>query len=284
MYKAYSTISSEYVALKILRNSEIYLEQSQVEIALLRRLKDEDIPVVKIIENFFCEGYPVIVFELLKENLHSFRVKLKKQRLSVGQIFTTCKQLLESLSFLSREDVRIIHGDLKPENVMLTFSNEFRVKLIDFGSSCLTPEQQYSYIQSRRYRSPEIYIQEGNYTPAIDMWSFGCLIAELYSGKPLFQAKSSDNLFLVQLMLWSIIIVYSSRWPYVLNVPRWRGCSLHICWAHSVCSCYLIYLGMEAYPGPNTALPVPPSDEEARQGQDKDTGTRDSPWRPTQVQ
>ena len=61
--------------------------------------------------------------------------------------------------------------------------------MIDFGSSCFDDEKLYAYIQSRYYRAPEIILGLG-YNVQIDMWSFGCIIAELYSGYPLFPGEN----------------------------------------------------------------------------------------------
>jgi len=98
-------------------------------------------------------------------------------------------QILVSLKFLKER--KIIHCDLKPENILLKHSGKSGIKLIDFGSSCYEKEIIYSYIQSRYYRAPEITLETG-YGTMIDMWSFGCIIAELYLGSPLFPG---DNEF-----------------------------------------------------------------------------------------
>jgi len=66
------------------------------------------------------------------------------------------------------------------------------VKLIDFGSSCFENEQIYTYIQSRFYRAPEIMLGI-TYTTAIDMWSLGCILAELATGFPLFPGKTEPD-------------------------------------------------------------------------------------------
>lgn len=66
------------------------------------------------------------------------------------------------------------------------------IKIIDFGSACHQSKQIYTYIQSRFYRSPEVLLGL-QYTTAIDMWSFGCIIAELFLGLPLFPGSSEYN-------------------------------------------------------------------------------------------
>ena len=86
----------------------------------------------------------------------------------------------------------IIHCDLKPENILLEDRNKSDIKLIDLGSSCFQNERIYTYIQSRFYRAPEIMLGIP-YTPAIDIWSLGCILAELYTGYPLFPGESEPE-------------------------------------------------------------------------------------------
>lgn len=89
-------------------------------------------------------------------------------------------QLLKSLEFLKKHS--IIHCDFKPENILLKKkSNKGEVKIIDFGSACFEDEKLYSYIQSRFYRAPEVLLGSG-YSTSIDIWSLGCILAELYNG------------------------------------------------------------------------------------------------------
>ena len=94
-------------------------------------------------------------------------------------IRTFAIQILNALVFLRENN--IIHSDIKPENVLLKNKARTGIKVIDFGTSMFEHEASYMYIQSRFYRAPEV-ILGATYGYPIDMWSFGCLIAELYIG------------------------------------------------------------------------------------------------------
>jgi len=85
-----------------------------------------------------------------------------------------------------------VHCDLKPENILLRKINKSGIKIIDFGSGCFENEKIYTYIQSRFYRAPEIVLGIP-YQGAIDMWSFGCILYELYVGYPLFPGEDEKD-------------------------------------------------------------------------------------------
>ena len=99
-------------------------------------------------------------------------------------------QILHALRF--SKDQKVIHCDLRPENILLKTPTKSGIKIIDYGSSCFEHEIVYTYIQSRFYRAPEIMLGIP-YSQAIDMWSFGCIMAELYSGIPLFPGESEKE-------------------------------------------------------------------------------------------
>ena len=82
----------------------------------------------------------------------------------------------------------IIHCDLKPENILLRNANKSGLKIIDFGTGCFEGSQLYKYVQSRYYRAPEIILGV-DYSCAIDMWSLGCILGELFLGFPLFPGE-----------------------------------------------------------------------------------------------
>ena len=75
---------------------------------------------------------------------------------------------------------------------MLKSPDKSGIKVIDFGSSCFQDERIYTYIQSRFYIAPEIILGIP-YTPAIDMWSFGCILVELFTGYPIFPGENEQE-------------------------------------------------------------------------------------------
>jgi dual specificity tyrosine-phosphorylation-regulated kinase 2/3/4 len=123
------------------------------------------------------------LYEILKRN--SFRGLL------LSQIKQYAFQILECMALLYQSHV--IHCDLKPENILVSDSCRNFVKVIDFGSSCFSNQRVYSYIQSRFYRAPEIVLGIP-YTTAIDMWSLGCILVELYTGLPIFPCEDEKEL------------------------------------------------------------------------------------------
>ncbi|KAK7023804.1 CMGC/DYRK/DYRK2 protein kinase [Favolaschia claudopus] len=186
--------TGESVAIKIIRNKKRFHHQALVEIKILDNLRkwdaEEKHHVIKMTEHFYFRGHLCIAMELLSINLY----ELIKANGFVGftttliRRFTT--QMLMSLSLMRHH--RIVHCDLKPENVLLRHPAKSALKVIDFGSSCLEHEKIYTYIQSRFYRSPEVILGM-NYHMAIDMWSLGCILAELYTGFPIFPGENEQE-------------------------------------------------------------------------------------------
>ncbi|KAI0948418.1 hypothetical protein AcV7_009169 [Taiwanofungus camphoratus] len=186
--------TGESVAIKIIRNKKRFHHQALVEIKILDSLRkwdqEEKHHVIKMTEHFYFRNHLCIAMELLSINLY----ELIKANGFVG--FTTAlirrftSQMLQSLSLMRHH--RIVHCDLKPENVLLRHPAKSAIKVIDFGSSCFEHEKIYTYIQSRFYRSPEVILGM-NYHMAIDMWSLGCIMAELYTGFPIFPGENEQE-------------------------------------------------------------------------------------------
>lgn len=100
--------------------------------------------------------------------------------------------MFKTIIFVVMQQLGLIHADLKPENIMLVdpVRQPFRVKVIDFGSASHVSKAVCStYLQSRYYRAPEIILGLP-FCEAIDMWSLGCVIAELFLGWPLYPGSS----------------------------------------------------------------------------------------------
>ncbi|CAD8094829.1 unnamed protein product [Paramecium primaurelia] len=139
-----------------------------------------------------------MVFELLSCNLYEFLAINDFQGFELDLVRRFAIQILQALLYLS--ECNIIHCDLKPENILLKDISRSGIKIIDFGSSCFINSKLYTYIQSRFYRAPEILLGIP-YTTQIDMWSFGCIVAELFLGNSLFQSKSEKELLFLQVSI-----------------------------------------------------------------------------------
>ncbi|KAI9301114.1 kinase-like domain-containing protein [Cunninghamella echinulata] len=192
--KCFDHKNGQTVAVKLIRNKRRFHTQAMVEINILNQLVEWDpkdqYHNVRIFDHFSFRNHLCISFECLSINLYDFIKSNHFQGFSIGLIRRFTIQILQSLSLLHKH--KLIHCDLKPENILLKSPNRSAIKVIDFGSSCLESEKVYTYIQSRFYRAPEI-ICGLSYTVAIDMWSVGCIMAELYTGYPLFPGENEQE-------------------------------------------------------------------------------------------
>jgi len=146
--------------------------------------------MVNFTHNFYFRGHLCISTELLDMNLYEFIKSNAFRGFSLKLIRRFTKQLLSSLNLLKQH--KVIHCDLKPENILLRHPLHSEIKVIDFGSSCFENEKVYTYIQSRFYRSPEVILGM-TYGMPIDMWSLGCILAELYTGVPIFPGENEQE-------------------------------------------------------------------------------------------
>ncbi|CDS36426.1 dual specificity [Echinococcus multilocularis] len=184
---AYDHRNRQRVALKIIRNRPNLHEQAKVEAKMLSVLMRRDPKgknfTLRMFDDFTFRNHPCIVCELIGENLFEVLKRRDFRGLPTKVIRGITRCCLKCLTILKEES--IIHCDIKPENILVFPDDKAHVKLIDFGSSCRESEQIYNYIQSRYYRAPEVILGL-RYSTLIDMWSLGCVLAELYTGAPLF--------------------------------------------------------------------------------------------------
>jgi len=191
--KAKDLEQDKYVALKIIKNGQIFEKQAQNEIEILKKFTNLDpdcnYKTVQFLEYFYHKKHLCLVFELLNMTLYEVNMKAHFKGLPIAFIRIIAHQLFTSLVFLSSNDVNIIHCDLKPDNIMLKEENSGEIRIIDFGSSVLSTGYKFKYAQSRYYRAPEVVFGD-NYSFSADMWSVGCILVELLLGRPIFDGNN----------------------------------------------------------------------------------------------
>ncbi|KAF4603946.1 regulator of ime2 [Pleurotus pulmonarius] len=137
------------------------------------------------------EVYLNLMLEYVPETIYraSRHYAKLKQPMPMLQIKLYTYQILRSLAYI--HSVGICHRDIKPQNLLLNPATGV-LKLCDFGSAKIlkSGEPNVSYICSRYYRAPELIFGATNYTTNIDIWSTGCVMAELMLGQPLFPGES----------------------------------------------------------------------------------------------
>ncbi|XP_029427533.1 homeodomain-interacting protein kinase 4 [Rhinatrema bivittatum] len=193
--KSWKRGTGEMVAIKILKNDAYRSRIIKNELKLLKAMQGvdpEESHIVQFYEFFHDESKFYLVFELLEENLFEYQKENNFSPLPIRHIRTITTQVLKALSKL--KELSIIHADLKPENIMIVNQAKFpfRVKVIDFGSASIFNEVRFvkePYIQSRFYRSPEILLGLP-FCEKVDMWSLGCVMAELQLGWPLYPGSN----------------------------------------------------------------------------------------------
>eukprot|EP00759_Apiculatamorpha_spiralis_P042276 PhF_6_TR40448/c2_g1_i1/m.60407 len=209
----YSAYTPQYpgmsVALKIVKNQPAYRRQATMESNVLVQLHTTYgadprlLHVVRHLTTFDFHGHVCLVFELLSHTLFAEYRAIPRGMgtgLPVQRVRDACYHTLCALSML--EEINIMHCDVKPENVMAvhptspqpqlshdTLSSTGIVRLIDFGAVRSTLKNDYYDVQSLWYRAPEVLMQIP-YSCKIDIWSVGCMAAELWSRCPLFAGNS----------------------------------------------------------------------------------------------
>jgi len=171
-----------------------------------KRFKNRELQIMRLVSHpnvvdlkafFYSNGdkkdevYLNLVLEYVPETVYRASrhyVKLK-QPMPTLQIKLYMYQLLRSLAYI--HSVGICHRDIKPQNLLLNPATGV-LKLCDFGSAkiLVAGEPNVSYICSRYYRAPELIFGATNYSTNIDIWSTGCVMAELMLGQPLFPGES----------------------------------------------------------------------------------------------
>uniref|UniRef100_A0A8C4QKR4 mitogen-activated protein kinase n=1 Tax=Eptatretus burgeri TaxID=7764 RepID=A0A8C4QKR4_EPTBU len=163
--------------------SLIHAKRAYRELRLLKHMRHEN--VIGLLDVFtpdislenFNDVY--LVTHLMGADLNNI---VKCQKLSDDHVQFLVYQILRGLKYI--HSAGIIHRDLKPSN--LAVNEDCELKILDFGLARLTDEEMTGYVATRWYRAPEIMLNWMHYNQTVDIWSVGCIMAELLTGRTLF--------------------------------------------------------------------------------------------------
>ncbi|CAL1379367.1 unnamed protein product [Linum trigynum] len=193
VYQAKCLETGEAVAIKKVLQDKRYKNR---ELQIMRLLEHPN--VVQLKHCFFSttdkeEVYLNLVLEYIAETVHRVSRhynRMNHQHMPIIYVQLYTYQICRALNYLHNV-VGVCHRDIKPQNLLVN-PHTHQLKICDFGSAKkLVPgEPNISYICSRYYRAPELIFGATEYTTAIDMWSAGCVLAELLLGQPMFPGES----------------------------------------------------------------------------------------------
>jgi len=192
VYQAKLCDTGELVAIKKVLQDKRFKNR---ELQIMRRL--EHCNIVKLKYFFYSSGekkdevFLNLVLEFIPETVYKVarHYSKSKQTIPISFIKLYMYQLFRSLAYI--HSLGICHRDIKPQNLLLDPESGV-LKLCDFGSAkhLVQGEPNVSYICSRYYRAPELIFGATDYTTNIDVWSAGCVLAELLLGQPIFPGDS----------------------------------------------------------------------------------------------
>jgi len=184
-----------FVALKVIKNQIQYRETGLSEMMIHHTIDEAAVSdgkdnIVSPLSTFDIDGHICMVLPLYQRSLFDGIGQDKAPMIILSSIRSICLQLLNSLKFI--HSMGIVHCDVKPDNIMYTSEICDHICLIDFGSATKGPYNIGQYIQSRFYRSPEIMLGLP-YSSQIDLWSVGCIAAELYLDFSIFACDNESD-------------------------------------------------------------------------------------------
>jgi dual specificity protein kinase YAK1 len=188
--------SSHVYALKVVSPNPRQRATATREVQMMSALQDgasssDSAHFAHLFASFTFQDHFCLLIELCYIDLYAALTRLDNHGFRMATVQMIARQLFESLAVLERHS--IVHGDLKPENVMFQSSAGDSVKIIDFGLARLIGSRAPGYIQSRYYRAPEVVLGFPH-GYGIDMWSVGCIIGEVFLGVPLFGGQNQIQL------------------------------------------------------------------------------------------
>eukprot|EP00002_Diphylleia_rotans_P021589 TRINITY_DN419_c1_g2_i5.p1 TRINITY_DN419_c1_g2~~TRINITY_DN419_c1_g2_i5.p1 ORF type:complete len:313 (-),score=64.87 TRINITY_DN419_c1_g2_i5:378-1316(-) len=228
VYRAIHIATNEIVALKKFKmqnETEGFPICAIREIMLLSKLDHPNIVKLKEVvtspptEHNRLLGDVYLVFEYLEHNLGSLIEERKVRSFSYAQVKGYMKQILTGIFFCHSS--KVLHRDIKPTNILLNRRGE--VKIADFGLSRSYHDANREYttcVVTRWYRAPELLFQIKKYTTAIDIWSIGCLFAELMTGVPIFPGPSDKEQ--LEIIFRTCGSPNERNWPTLMTMPEYE--------------------------------------------------------------
>lgn len=187
------------VAIKLIRSQESMYKAGMKEISFLQKLADLDPDdrkhVVRLLGHFKHHNHLCMVFESLNMNLREVIRRFGKDvGLNLRAVRAYAHQMFLALALMRKAE--IMHADLKPDNILVN-ETKTAIKICDLGSASSISEGEITpYLVSRFYRAPEIILGLP-YDCALDMWSIGCTLFELFTGRILFPGKSNNHMLML---------------------------------------------------------------------------------------
>ncbi|KAH9632917.1 hypothetical protein HF086_002739 [Spodoptera exigua] len=231
VYKARDKNTGQLVALKKVRlenEKEGFPITAVREIKILRQLNHKNIVNLREIVTDKQDamdfrkdkGSFYLVFEYMDHDLMGL-LESKMVDFTESHNASIMRQLLDGLAYCHRKN--FLHRDIKCSNILM--NNKGEVKLGDFGLARLWSAEDRARPYTNKvitlwYRPPELLLGEERYGPAVDVWSMGCILGELFLKHPLFQA----NMEMMQLEMISRVCgtPVPGVWPNVVNLPLWH--------------------------------------------------------------
>ena len=234
VYKAKIRGKDFYVAIKKIKNEmddEGIPSTALREIAILKKMKHPNVVNVQGIA--FNNNNIELCLEYCRYDLKKL-IDCKKNDSSfynVAFVKNMMYQLLKGVEHLHSH--KILHRDLKPQNILVD-ERHWILKLADFGLSRVysIPIRAYTKeVLTLWYRAPEMMLGIGNYAIGLDVWSIGCIFAELYLGRPIFMGDSEiDQLFIIMQVYGTfneLTLPGYKAFPYFnQDFPYWKGVGL----------------------------------------------------------
>lgn len=192
VYKAKDRLSDSIVALKRIRldaEDEGIPSTAIREISLLKELRHPNI--VRLYDVVHSERKLTLVFEYLDQDLKKY-LDVCENGLDATIVMSFLFQLLTGVAYCHHH--RVLHRDIKPQNLLL--NREGDLKLADFGLARAfgIPVRSYTHeVVTLWYRAPDVLMGSRKYSTPLDIWSVGCVFAEMVNGAPLFTGTSEES-------------------------------------------------------------------------------------------